>query len=393
MLSHKDRNIDLAQEGSNRESVSYCRIVVKAGTTLLTHGSDRVNLQVMATLAEQFASLHSAEVGTLLVSSGAVAAGRHALCVSSGSRNVPFKQVLAAVGQGRLMHAYEQIFDRHQILVAQALLTRADFDDRLGYLNVRNTLLSLLELGVIPIINENDVVADDELSGQVFGDNDSLSALVANLVDADLLVLLGQVDGLHTADPNVDPDATLVRTVERLDDAVEAMGGRSWNDQGQGGMATKLDAARLATASGIDVVIASGLESDVITRLARGERIGTFFPSTATKMESRKRWMLSELSNSSEMVEIVVDQGARRALVDGRGSLLPAGVVEVLGSFERGDIVSILDPARDRIAAGIVNYGSDDLAKIKGSQSDQIEQLVGHHYGDEAVHRNNMVVL
>lgn len=390
MLSHKDRNTDLAQEGSNRESVSYCRIVVKAGTTLLTHGSDRVNLQVMATLAEQLASLHSAEVGTLLVSSGAVAAGRHALGVSRGSRNVPFKQVLAAVGQGRLMHAYEQIFDRHQILVAQALLTRADFDDRLGYLNVRNTLLSLLELGVIPIINENDVVADDELSGQVFGDNDSLSALVANLVDADLLVLLGQVDGLHTADPNVDPGATLVRTVEQLDDAVEAMGGRSWNDQGQGGMATKLDAARLATASGIDVVIASGLEGDVITRLARGERIGTFFPSTATKMESRKRWMLSELSNSSE---IVVDQGARRALVDGRGSLLPAGVVEVLGSFERGDIVSILDPARDRIAAGIANYGSDDLAKIKGSQSDEIEQFVGHHYGDEAVHRNNMVVL
>jgi glutamate 5-kinase len=364
--------------------------VVKAGTTLLTHGSDRLNLQVMATLVGQLARLRSEKVETLLVTSGAVAAGRHALGIPRGDRNVPFRQVLAAAGQGRLMHAYEQLFDRHEVPVAQALLTRADFGDRLGYLNVRNTLLSLIDLGVIPIINENDVVAVDELAGEVFGDNDSLSALVANLVDADLLVLLGQVEGLYTADPHVDSNATLLRTVERLDDSVDAMGGRSWNDEGQGGMATKIEAARLATASGVDVVIASGLENEVIARLTNGERIGTFFPSAASKMESRKRWMLSRLSDSSE---IIVDIGARRALVERSRSLLPAGIVEVVGSFDRGEIVSVLDPERKRFAAGITNYGSDDLAKIKGSQSTEIEQLVGHHYGDEAVHRDNMVVL
>ena len=390
MLSQQDRHTARAPERSEREPLSYGRVVVKAGTTLLTDPSDRLDLQVMASLVGQLAHLRSENIETLLVSSGAVAAGRHVLGIPKGRRNVPFRQVLAAAGQARLMHAYEQLFDWHQIPVAQALLTRADFGDRLGYLSVRNTLLSLLELDVIPIINENDVVAVDELAGEVFGDNDNLSSLVANLVDADLLVLLGRVGGLYTADPNVDSEAVLVPTVEQLDESVEAMGGRSWDDQGRGGMETKLQAARLATASGVDVVIASGLERDVLPRLLEGERIGTFFPSTASRMESRKRWMLSRLDDSRE---VVVDWGARRALVEGSRSLLPAGIVEVLGSFDRGEVVSVLDPERKRIAAGIANYGSDDLTKISGSQSNEIERLVGRHYGDEAVHRNNMVVL
>ena len=390
MLSQKDRHTARTRQRSERERLSYGRVVVKAGTTLLTDASDRLDLQIMANLVGQLAHLRSENVETLLVSSGAVAAGRHVLGIPRGKRNVPFRQVLAAAGQARLMHAYEQLFDWHQIPVAQALLTRAEFGDRLGYLSVRNTLLSLLELDVIPIINENDVVAVDELAGEVFGDNDNLSALVANLVDADLLVLLGRVDGLYTADPNVDAGAVLVPTVEELDESVEAMGGSSWNDQGRGGMTTKLQAARLATASGVNVVIASGLERDVLARLIEGERIGTFFPAAASRMESRKRWMLSRLADSSE---VVVDWGARRALVEGSRSLLPAGIVEVLGSFERGDVVSVLDPERKRIAAGIINYASDDLTRIRGSRSNEIERLVGRHYGDEAVHRNNMVVL
>ena len=203
-------------------------------------------------------------------------------------------------------------------------------------------------------------------------------------------MLLGRVGGLYTADPNVDSEAVLVPTVEQLDESVEAMGGSSSDDQGRGGMETKLQAARLATASGVDVVIASGLERDVLPRLLEGERIGTFFPATASRMESRKRWMLSRLDDSRE---VVVDWGARRALVEGSRSLLPAGIVEVLGSFDRGEVVSVLDPERKRIAAGIANYGSDDLTKVSGSQSNEIERLVGRHYGDEAVHRNNMVVL
>ena len=369
---------------------AYRRIVIKAGSTLLTHGADRLNLQVMATLVQQIARLHLEGLEAILVSSGAVAAGRHVLGVPSDEKNVPFKQVLAAAGQGRLMHAYEQLFDWHQIPVAQALLSRKDLSDRLGYLNIRNTLMSLLDLRVIPIINENDVVSVDELGGEVFGDNDNLSAMVANLVDADVLVMLGEVEGLFTADPHIDPDARLIETVERLNDGVEAVVGASWGNRGQGGMATKLESARLATASGVDVVIASGLEGDVLPRLIGGERIGTYFPATGSKVESRKRWMLSGLSNRGE---IVVDEGASRALVRHHRSLLPAGVQNVHGSFERGDIVSVIEPGRNQIAAGIVNYDSNELGKIKGTQSGAIEAVLGHHYGDEAVHRNNMVVL
>ena len=371
-------------------ATSYGRIAVKAGTTLLTHGGDRLNLQVMATLVEQMARLHVAGVETLLVSSGAVAAGRHVLGVGREKRDVPLRQVLAAAGQSRLMHSYEQLFDWHQIPVAQALLSRKDLSDRLGYLNVRNTLLSLLERRVIPVINENDVVAVEELEGEAFGDNDNLSAMVANLVDADLLVMLGEVEGLFTTDPNKDPDARLIPTVERIDGDAAALGGESWGDVGRGGMVTKLEAARLAAASGVDVVIASGLEQDVLIRLASGQRIGTFFPSTSSKVESRKRWMLSGLSTRGE---IVVDEGASQALLDGKRSLLPAGVKEVRGTFERGDIVSVLSGDNANIAAGITNYRSVELDEIKGARSDRIEGLLGHYYGDEVVHRNNMVIL
>ena len=390
MPSKASTQTSTQQSGQTAGAVSYRRIVVKAGTTLLTRQAEGLNLQVMATLVEQMAQLHKDRIETILVSSGAVAAGRHVLGVPREGRDVPLRQVLAAAGQGRLMHAYEQLFDWHQVPVAQALLSRKDLTDRLGYLNVRNTLLSLLELRVIPIVNENDVVAVEELTGEVFGDNDNLSAMVANLVDADLLVMLGEVEGLFTNDPNLDGNAKLIRTVERVDDQTQALAGSSWGDRGRGGMATKLEAAALAAASGMDVVIASGLERDVLPRLASGARVGTYFPATSTKMESRKRWMLSGLSTRGE---IVIDAGASIALRDDNHSLLAAGVKEVLGSFQRGDIVSIFDGDRDQIAAGIANYDSDEMAKIQGKHSDLIADLLGHHYGDEIVHRNNMVIL
>ena len=386
------RNARAPQTKANQQEseLLYRRIVVKAGTALLTHGADRLNQEVMGTLVEQIAQLHAGGIETVLVSSGAVAAGRHVLGVPQEGKNVPFKQVLAAAGQGHLMHVYEQLFDRHSIPVAQALLSRKDLSDRLGYLNIRNTLLSLLELRVVPIINENDVVAVDELAGEVFGDNDNLSAMVANLVDADLLVMLGDVDGLYTADPHLDPDARLVPLVEDIDVEVEAMGGGSWNNRGQGGMVTKLESARRATATGVSVVIANGLEPEVVTRLSRGERIGTLLPANSTKMESRKRWMLSGLSTRGE---IQVDDGAVAALLKDNRSLLPAGVKEVLGSFDRGDIVAILDAQGEQIAAGIANYSSGELDEIKGSHSNRIEETLGHNYGAEVVHRNNMVFL
>ena len=379
-----------SSEPTPKGAASYERIVVKAGSALLTHGTDRLNLQVMATLVEQMALLHQRGAQTLLVSSGAVAAGHHVLDVPRAGRDLPFRQVLAAVGQGRLMHVYEQLFDWHRIPVAQALLARRDFSDRLGYLNVRNTLLSLLDLRVIPIINENDVVAVDELADIVFGDNDNLSAMVANLVDADLLVMLGEVEGLFTSDPHLDPEARLVPVVEQLDEDVEAMGGASWSQRGQGGMATKLEAAKLATSSGVDVVIASGLAPDVLTRLAGGEAVGTLFPATGSKMESRKRWMLSGASTKGG---IIVDNGAASALLDHNRSLLPAGVREVPGSFERGDIIAIVSPDGRQIAVGITNYDSGEVAVIKGHHSTEIGELLGHHFGDDVVHRNNMVVV
>ncbi|MCH8062590.1 MAG: glutamate 5-kinase [Chloroflexi bacterium] len=369
----------------------YARIVVKAGTAMLTDGSDQLDLGVMTALVGQIASLHEQGKEILLVSSGAVAAGRHAMGVARNDHDLPLRQVLAAVGQGHLMHTYEQLFASHRIVVAQALLSRRDITDRLGYLNIRNTLLGLLDRGVVPIINENDVVAVEELRGEAFGDNDTLSALVANLVDSDLLVMLGEVEGLYTADPHVDPDAELIPFVERLSKRyIESVAGPSLDSRGRGGMTAKLEAARLATASGVQVVVAGGKSPDALTRLASGEAVGTLFPPMGSKMESRKRWMLSSLSNRAE---IVVDVGAVRALVNKSSSLLPAGITEVLGRFDRGDTISILGPDRSQVACGITSYGSQEVDKIKGHHSHRIGELAGSHYGDEVVHRNNMVIM
>ena len=374
---------------------AYKRVVVKAGTALLTRGTDHLDLEVMASLVGQVARLHAAGLEVLLVSSGAVAAGRHSLgeqparALRTDRRDVPTRQVLAAIGQSKLLHAYEQLFAWHAIPVAQALLTRGDITSRLGYLHIRNTLLSLLSLRAVPIINENDVVAVEELEGEVFGDNDTLSAMVANIVDANLLVILSDIGGLYTADPHRDPGARLIPRVDRIDASLEALAGGP-TGIGRGGMLTKLEAARLATASGVAAVIADGREPDVLPRLARGEALGTLFPPTTSRLESRKRWMLGVISNGGA---ILVDAGAVKALREGKRSLLPSGVRQVQGRFERGEVVPILGPDGQRVAAGITNYSSTDLAQIQGHHSDQIPSLLGYHYGEEAVHRNNMVLL
>ena len=390
MPSQRSRLASPAEPTTSPTSPRYARIVVKAGTALLTGGDDQLDRKMMLALVEQVARLHAGGAEVILVSSGAVAAGRHELGIPRGNRDVPFRQVLAAVGQGHLMHTYEELFASKGVTVAQALLSRLDISDRLGYLNIRNTLLALLELKVVPIVNENDVVAVEELAEEHFEDNDMLSAMVANLVDADLLMLLGQVRGLYTADPHLDSTARLIETADPLDPGIAQMASGPSDGKGKGGMATKLQAAALAAASGADVAIASGREEDIVARLAAGERVGTRCPATSSKMESRKRWMMSGLSNKGE---IRVDAGAVDAVVDANRSLLPAGVTDVRGSFERGDIVSVVGPDLDKIAAGIVNYCSEDVARIKGSKSGLIEAIVGHQYGAEVVHRNNMVVL
>ncbi len=368
----------------------YHRLVVKLGTNLLTAGTDRLNLEVMASLVGQVAQLHQDGYEIVLVSSGAIAVGRHKLGFTKGDKSIPFRQVLASVGQSSLMHAYEQLFGWHSITVAQALLTKADIRDRAGYLNTRNTLLALLELKVVPIINENDVVAIDEIKEAQFGDNDSLSAMVANLIDADLLLLLSDVNGLYTADPHHDPQAQLIPRVEKIDSHIEQLAGGSATGRGTGGMITKIEAARLAINSGVATIISNGREPEVILRITRGEALGTLFPPLTTHLESRKRWMLSGLACRGK---IIIDGGAATALKKGRGSLLPAGIQGVEDEFDRGEMIEIVDTQGSPVARGISNYSSQEIAVIKGAHSDAIISLLGYEYAAEVVHRNNLVLM
>ncbi len=374
----------------NPPTLPYHRIVVKFGTSLLTGGTDHLNEDIMSHLVTQVAQLHQQRLEMLIVSSGAIASGRHKLGLTKELRGIPFRQVLASVGQSRLMYVYEQLFGQHHITVAQALLTKADLADRAGYLNTRNTLLALLELRVMCIVNENDVVAVDEIQEAKFGDNDNLSAMVANLVDADLLLILTDTAGLYTADPHCYPDACLIPQVDRIDAKIELLAADSPSHLGSGGMITKIEAAKMATASGITVVIADGRETDIILRLAAGEAIGTCFMPLTDKLESRKRWMVSYLSTKSRLT---VDSGAARALRKQKRSLLATGIKEVEGEFQRGDVVTIYDPKGSILGCGISNYSSSDISAIKGTHSREIATLLGYDYGSEVVHRNNLVVL
>jgi len=386
----KSHRVSASGAGAEAARLRYRRIVAKFGTNVLTAGSDSLDTSVMSALVGQVAALHARGAEVIIVTSGAIAAGRYRLGPRRERKDMPFRQVLAAVGQSDLMQAYQGLFSGHGINVAQTLLTRRDLADRQGYLNARNTLLAMLELRVVPVVNENDVVAVDEIEGAKIGDNDNLSALVANLVDADLLVLLTDTGGLYTADPRRDPAAELIARVDRIDARIEALAGDTFEGPGVGGMTTKLQAARLARGGGADTVIAAGKEPDVLARLAAGEAIGTLFPAAVSRMESRKRWMLAGLSVKGS---IVVDSGAAKVLREDRRSLLPAGVQNVQGAFQRGEAVSIVDGEGRRIACGIANYGSDEIIRIRGLRSDRIEEMLGHHYGSEVVHRDNLVLL
>jgi glutamate 5-kinase len=363
--------------------------VLKFGTNLLTAGGDHLDIGYMSGLVRQVAELVRGGMEIIVVSSGAVAAGQYKL----GKRNLkglPFKQVLASVGQSRLMKVYEDLFDEHGITVAQALLTRQDISDRAGYLNARNTLLALMELSVVTVVNENDVVAIDELDAGRFGDNDHLSAMVASLVDADALIILSDIAGLYTADPHAHPEACLVPEVTCINREVEMMASGTASKGGTGGMLTKIDAARQATAAGISVIIASGREENIIPRLMSGEAVGTRFLPSSSKRESRQRWMLSGLRT---MGKITLDEGAVRALVQQKKSLLAAGILAVSGAFKRGDVLDVIDPGGERIGSGLANYGAEDMALIKGAQSAEIAGKLGHDYGPEVIHRNNLVLL
>jgi glutamate 5-kinase len=365
------------------------RIIVKVGTNVLRAGTERIHRPRLIELARQLARLKEMGHQPVLVTSGAIFAGRELLGMGKPSqkKDIPYKQMLAAVGQGHLLALYQKIFEMYGLTVAQALLTRADLANRTRYLNARNTFHVLLEQkSVIPIINENDVVAIDEIK---FGDNDNLSALVANLVEADLLIILTDQHGLYTADPRNDSDARLIQTVTAIDDNIRAMATGSSTDIGTGGMATKIEAAELATRSGTDVVIAPGNEPDCILRVVGGEALGTRFTTPFSRVESRKRWILAEAAQGA----LAADSGAINALVNGGKSLLVVGVTCVSGNFERGAPITVLNAAGKEIGRGLAHYKSDDLRAICGKRSSQISQILGFDYGPTAIHRDNLVIL
>jgi glutamate 5-kinase len=362
------------------------RIVVKLGTGVVTGGAGRLSRPRLLELVKQMALLHAEGHEVLLVSSGAIFAGREIMGPPPRRKDIPFKQTLAAVGQVRLMSLYEQFFGLYDLSVAQALLTRADLVDRGRYLNARNTLLSLIRLRIVPVINENDVVAVEEIK---IGDNDNLSALVANLVDADWLIILTDQPGLFTADPRLNPDARLIPEVATIDEPVRHLAGASRSGVGTGGMLTKIEAAELATRSGTQVTIAAGSEPGVLPRLVVGEPLGTRFPAAVSHVESRKRWILAEPAQG----EIDMDAGAARALMQQGKSLLAVGVTGSRGQFERGQTVRLLAPDGHEIARGITNYNASDLATIQGHRSDEIPVILGYQYGPTIVHRDDMVLV
>jgi glutamate 5-kinase len=364
------------------------RIVVKLGTSTITRGTPHLSPPLIVELARQISQLQAMQHQLILVSSGSIAAGRERLGFPQLPKDIPAKQMLAAVGQPRLMAFYEQIFGLYGMTVGQVLLTGVDLSNRNGYLNARNTLIALMEKKVLPIINENDTVATDEIR---VGDNDNLSALVSNLVDADWMILLTDQAGLYSADPRYNPEAELVKEVSSREIAPELWkaAGSSGPGMGTGGMVTKLQAVDLARRSGACCVIAQGSEPEVLLRIASGEKLGTHFLPSATSVESRKRYILSGRQAPGQLV---VDEGAATALRKG-ASLLPVGLTAVSGAFDRGDTVRVVLQDGNEIARGMVNYDSRDLAQIVRCSSDEIETILGYHFGDEVIHHNDLVIL
>jgi glutamate 5-kinase len=363
------------------------RLVIKVGSSLVTNDGRGLDLQAIGRWAEQIAALRAQGREVVLVSSGAIAEGMQRLGWTKRPREIDELQAAAAVGQMGLAQVYESSFAAHRIQTAQVLLTHADLADRERYLNARSTLLTLLRLKVVPIINENDTVVTDEIK---FGDNDTLGALVANLIEGDALVILTDQSGLYTADPRKDPSATLVAQGDAGDPALEAMAGGAGSSLGRGGMLTKILAAKRAARSGAATVIASGREPNVLVRLGLGEMIGTQLLARTARVTARKQWMADHLQVRGH---VVIDQGAALKLKDEGKSLLPIGVVEVQGVFARGEVIACLNPAGQAVARGLTNYSSSEARLIQRKPSGEIESILGYMLEPELIHRDNLVLL
>ncbi len=362
-------------------------IVVKLGTSVLTGGTQKIDRAHMVELVRQCAALQRRGHQVVIVSSGAIAAGREHLQYPDLANTIANKQMLAAVGQSRLIQEWEHLFSIYGLNVGQMLLTRADLDDRERYLNARDMIQTLLDNGIIPVVNENDAVATSEIK---VGDNDNLSALVAILAGADQLLLLTDQLGLFTADPRNNPDAELIREVHTIDDTLHKLAGGSGTNLGTGGMATKLQAADVARRAGIEVTIAAGSRPDVITDIAAGNAVGTRFLPLESPLESRKRWILGGPAIHGS---IVIDEGAVQAVTSRGSSLLATGIVNVDGQFARGEVIHVNTGNGQTIARGISRYSSEDLSKISGKHSQDIAATLGYEYGPAAIHRDDMVII
>ncbi|SFN38448.1 glutamate 5-kinase [Izhakiella capsodis] len=360
-------------------------LVVKLGTSVLTGGSRRLNRAHIVELVRQCARLHAAGHRIVIVTSGAMAAGREHLGYPELPPTIASKQLLAAVGQSRLIQLWEQLFSIYGIHIGQMLLTRADLEDRERFLNARDTLRALLDNHIVPVINENDAVATAEIK---VGDNDNLSALAAILAGADKLLLLTDQPGLFTGDPRNDPNAELIADVHSIDDALRTIAGDSVSGLGTGGMATKLQAADVACRAGIDTIIAAGSKPGVIAEVITGTPVGTRFHAMETPLENRKRWIFG----APPAGEIIVDDGAISAILERGSSLLPKGVRTISGNFSRGEVIRIRSLQGLDIAHGVSRYNSDAMRMIAGHHSRQISTILGYEYGPVAVHRDDMIV-
>ncbi|WP_276692853.1 glutamate 5-kinase [Acidaminococcus massiliensis] len=364
------------------------RVVVKVGTSTITYSNGKINYEKIEKLARIMTDLQNQGKEMILVSSGAGAAGVGRLGLDAKPSTIPGKQACAAVGQGILMHIYERLFGEYGQVVAQVLLTKADMVNRHSYANARNALQEMISWGVIPIINENDVVAIDEFK---IGDNDNLSALVASLADADLDILLSDIDGLYTANPKTHPEAKLVSVVEEVTPAIEATAGGVGSKNATGGMLTKLQAAKNAMSAGIALVIANGENLEILRRIMKGEPVGTLFVPRENHLRFRNQWLAfgSKISG-----QLIVDDGLAKALRQkGSCSILPVGITRVEGNFDSGDTVSVLDQEGHELARGMTNYSAEDLELIKGCKTGQIEEKIGYKHYDEVIHRDNLVIL
>ncbi len=363
------------------------RLVVKIGSNLLTDKMGRINQRRIHSFAKEISELTDKGIEVVMVSSGAIASGMKKLGLKSKPKEIRKKQATAAVGQPLLMWMYEQYFYRYRKNIAQILLTRDDLSDRERYINAKNTILTLLEMKVVPIINENDTVATDEIK---FGDNDQLAALVSGLIEANHLIILSDVKGLYNSDPKNDPSARIIKHVKEFSKEIEMLAKPTSTGFGTGGMYSKVLAAKKATSFGIPVHIVSGRNYGNIKAVLEGKEIGTYFEPVKERVTSRKGWIAYATRAKGN---IYIDEGAVKALIKNGKSLLPSGIKKVDGEFDVGDAVYCIDEKGERIAKGLVNYSSCEIKLIKGKKSSEIEKILGYKYSDEVIHRDNLVIL